>query len=101
MALFQAYGTAVQPFRTVIENTPQPNAFTTMAKLDQEKTCHLNYAADMVRGLTDGLKKLEQVDACHGFVTAANLSDKVRSGLISILAGFKANAYFVLDFKCG
>jgi hypothetical protein len=49
-----------------------------MAKLDQEKTCHLHYAADMVRGLTDGLMKMEDVYACRGFVTAANLGDRVR-----------------------
>ena len=77
VALFQAYGTATQPFKTVIENTHPPNAFSTMAKLDQEKTCHLHYAADMVRGLTDGLMKMEQVYACRGFVTAASLAEKV------------------------
>ncbi|KAJ5554443.1 hypothetical protein N7513_004402 [Penicillium frequentans] len=76
VSLFQAYATAVQPFRTVIENTRQPNAFTTMAKLDQEKPCHLHYAADMIRGLTDGLMKREDVYACRGFVTAANLGDR-------------------------
>lgn len=48
-----------------------------MAKLDQEKTCHLYYAADMIRGLTDGLMKMDQVYACRGFVTAANLSISV------------------------
>lgn len=32
----------------------------------------------MVRGLTDGLLKMEQVQACRGFVTAANLSGSVR-----------------------
>jgi hypothetical protein len=48
-----------------------------MAKLDQEKTCHLGYAADMIRGLTDGLIKMDQVHACRGFVTAANLSSRV------------------------
>lgn len=79
MALFQAYATATQPFKTVIENTHLPNAFSTMAKLDQEKTCHLHYAADMVRGLTDGLMKMEQVYACRGFVTAASLAEKVLS----------------------
>lgn len=67
----------MQPFKTVIENTPRPNAFTTLAKLDQEKTCHLHYAADMIRALTDGLIKMDQVHACHGFVTAANLSSRV------------------------
>ncbi|CEO58596.1 hypothetical protein PMG11_03308 [Penicillium brasilianum] len=79
VALFQAYANAVQPFKTVIENTPRPNAFTTMAKLDQEKTCHLHYAADMIRDLTDGLIKMDQVHACRGFVTAANLSSKTSS----------------------
>lgn len=67
----------MQPFKTVIENTPRPNAFTTLAKLDQEKTCHLHYAADMIRSLTDGLIKMDQVHACRGFVTAANLNSKV------------------------
>jgi hypothetical protein len=48
-----------------------------MAKLDQEKTCHLHYAADMIRGLTNGLVKMEQVYAYQGFVTAATLSSRV------------------------
>lgn len=48
-----------------------------MAKLDQEKTCHLHYAADMIRGITDGLIKMDRVHACRGFVTAANLSSRV------------------------
>ncbi|KAJ5675801.1 hypothetical protein N7462_008698 [Penicillium macrosclerotiorum] len=77
VSFFQAYATGVQPFRDVIENAQRPNAFTTIAKLDQEKTCHLHYAADMVRGLTDGLMKLEQVYACRGFVTTANLTDRL------------------------
>ncbi|KAJ5092181.1 hypothetical protein NUU61_007051 [Penicillium alfredii] len=76
VSLFQAYATAVQPFRTVIDNARAPNAFSTLAKLDQDKTCHLHYAADMVRGLTDGLMKMEQVYACRGFVTAASLAER-------------------------
>ncbi|KAJ5975262.1 hypothetical protein N7481_008969 [Penicillium waksmanii] len=76
VSFFQSYATSLQPFRTIIENTPRPNAFTTMAKLDQENTCHLHYAADMIRGLTNGLVKMEQVYAYQGFVTAATLSSK-------------------------
>ncbi|KAJ6120298.1 hypothetical protein N7523_004578 [Penicillium sp. IBT 18751x] len=76
VALFQAYATATQPFKTVIENSPRPNAFSTLAKLDQEKTCHLHYAADMIRDLTDGLIKMDPVHAYRGFVTAANLVEK-------------------------
>lgn len=76
--MFQSYATAVQPFRTVVEKTPQPNAFSTLAKLDQENTCHLHYAADMIRSLIDGLLKMEQVKQCRGFVTAASLDKRVR-----------------------
>ncbi|KAJ5677391.1 uncharacterized protein N7477_003024 [Penicillium maclennaniae] len=49
---------------------------STLAKLDQEKTCHLHYAADMIRDLTDGLIKMDPVHAYRGFVTAANLVEK-------------------------
>lgn len=62
----------------MVEQTPQPNAFSTLAKLDQEKTCHLHYAADMIHSLTDGLLKMEQVKRCRGFVTAASLDKRVR-----------------------
>lgn len=77
VALFQAYATAVQPFRSVINSTRIPSPFSTMAKLDQEKTCHLHHAADMVRALTEGITKMDQVYACRGYVTAANLVEKV------------------------
>ncbi|KAL4883655.1 pyridine nucleotide-disulfide oxidoreductase-domain-containing protein [Aspergillus karnatakaensis] len=83
VALFQAYATAVQQFRSVIGSTRIPNAFTTMAKLDQEKTCHLHHAADVVRALTDGIVKMDQVHACRGHVTAANL-DYTRSWTVRI-----------------
>lgn len=78
VALFHSFATATQPFQTVIENSRSPNAFTTLAKLDQDKTCSLGYAADMIRGLTDGLVKMEQVNAFRGFVAAANLNTEVR-----------------------
>lgn len=72
VSLFQAYSTAVQPFRSVISTTPTPNPFATLAKLDQDKTCHLHHAADMMRALTEGIVKMDQVYACRGSVVAAN-----------------------------
>ncbi|OJJ71568.1 hypothetical protein ASPBRDRAFT_151965 [Aspergillus brasiliensis CBS 101740] len=81
---FQAYATAVQPFRTVIENTRIPNPFTTMAKLDQNKTCHLHHAIDVVRALTDGVTKMERVLPCRGVVTAANLAEKTATWTVRI-----------------
>ncbi|KAL4774072.1 hypothetical protein BDW60DRAFT_215494 [Aspergillus nidulans var. acristatus] len=77
VALFQAYATATQPFRSVINSTRIPNAFTTMAKLDQHKTCHLHHAADVARALIEGLVKMDQVHACRGHVTAANLDQRL------------------------
>ncbi|KAL3475354.1 pyridine nucleotide-disulfide oxidoreductase-domain-containing protein [Aspergillus californicus] len=83
VALFQSFATAVQPFQSVINGTRIPNAFTTMAKLDQEKPCHLHHAADVVRALTDGIVKMDQVSARRGHVTAANL-DHTRSWTVRI-----------------
>lgn len=77
VSLFQAYSTAVQPFRTVVNTTPMPNPFATLAKLDQEKTCHLHHAGDMVRALTDGIVKMDQIYQCRGVVTAANQAGNV------------------------
>ncbi|KAE8150989.1 pyridine nucleotide-disulfide oxidoreductase-domain-containing protein [Aspergillus avenaceus] len=84
VAFFQAYATAVQPFRTVINSTRIPSPFSTMAKLDQEKTCHLHHAADVVRGLTEGIVKMDQVYACRGAVTAANLVERTSSWTVRI-----------------
>ena len=44
-----------------------------MAKLDENKTCSLHYAADMCRALIDGLA--DQVDQCRGIVTGADLAE--------------------------
>jgi len=75
VSLFQSYAQAVQPFRNVVNTTPTPNAFSTMTKLDQAKGCHLSYAADMLRALTDGLLKSDQIYRCQGIVTAADLKN--------------------------
>ncbi|CAI7652464.1 unnamed protein product [Penicillium glandicola] len=84
VSLFQAFAKATQPFQKVIDNTKSPNAFTKLAKLDQEATCPLGFAADMIRGLTDGLMKMEQVYACHGSVKSANLNESTSSWTICI-----------------
>lgn len=77
VALFKAYATSVQPFRSVIKNTPSPSPFTTLEKLDENETCHLYHAADMIRALTEGVTKMDQVYPCRGSVTAANLAKSV------------------------
>lgn len=78
VSLFHAYAQAVQPFRDLIKKSPIPNAFTMMAKLDENKTCSLHYAADMCRALIDGLA--DQVDQCRGIVTGADLAENSSAG---------------------
>jgi hypothetical protein len=77
VSFFQAYATGVQPFRAVISSTRMPNAFTTLAKLDQDQTCLLQHGAEMVQALTEGIVKLDRVVQCKGYVVAANLAEKV------------------------
>ncbi|KAJ5782830.1 FAD-dependent pyridine nucleotide-disulfide oxidoreductase [Penicillium paradoxum] len=84
VSLFQAFSKATQPFQKVIDNTKSPNAFSTLAKLDQESTCSLGFAADMVRSLTTGLMKMEEVYACHGMVKSANLNEATSNWTIRI-----------------
>lgn len=77
VSFLQAYATGVQPFRAVISSTRMPNAFTTLAKLDQDQTCLLQHGADMVQALTEGIVKSDRVVQCKGYVVAANLAEKV------------------------
>ncbi|KAJ5458281.1 hypothetical protein N7475_009669 [Penicillium sp. IBT 31633x] len=84
VSLFHAFATATQPFQKVINNTKAPNAFSALAKLDQESTCTLGYAADMVRSLTDGLLKMDEVYACHGSVKSANLNEATANWTILV-----------------
>lgn len=74
----------MKPFQTVVKDTPLPNAFSKLAKLDQEKTCQLSYAADMLLALTDGMVKMDQVHQFKGTVIAANLSESVSIPFIGI-----------------
>lgn len=48
-----------------------------MNKLDQDETCSLHYAADMIKDLTAGLMKMKQVSPFRGEVMSANFEDNV------------------------
>ncbi|KAL1986916.1 hypothetical protein VTN96DRAFT_5333 [Rasamsonia emersonii] len=84
VSFFQAFATAVQPFRNVIRSTPTPNAFSVMTKLEQNETCSLHYAVDMCRALTDGLVKMDQVYQYRGTVIGADLRDKSSGWIVRI-----------------
>jgi hypothetical protein len=79
VGLFLAYGEATEPFRQVIESTPQPNAITALQELPQDGTCSLGKAGDMLKLLSDGLVKHPRIDLHQGKVTEASLDGTVRT----------------------
>ncbi|PQE33166.1 pyridine nucleotide-disulfide oxidoreductase-domain-containing protein [Rutstroemia sp. NJR-2017a WRK4] len=72
---FTQYADAVKPFREIAEETPEPNAYSHMKGLDQEKTCHIAQAADLCLMLTKGFNKGKGVQKQLGRVSAASWSD--------------------------
>lgn len=75
ISFFRSYATGVQPFRNIVQTTKTPNAFSVMNKMDQNDTCSLHYAADMIKDLTAGLLKMKQVSPFRGEVMSANFED--------------------------
>jgi alpha-1,3/alpha-1,6-mannosyltransferase len=72
---FTMYADAVKPFREIAEETPEPNAYSHMKGLDQEKTCHIAQAADICLMLTKGFNKGKGVHKQLGRVAAASWSN--------------------------
>jgi alpha-1,3/alpha-1,6-mannosyltransferase len=58
---FLDYADGVEPFRKITEEAKQPNAYTVMRDMDQEKTCEISQAADLCNFLTAGLKEHDDV----------------------------------------
>jgi hypothetical protein len=54
------YASAIPIFRDICGASPEPSAITALKELDPEMTCSLNYAADMLKLLIDGLIKRVQ-----------------------------------------
>ncbi|KAF5015215.1 hypothetical protein F66182_13532, partial [Fusarium sp. NRRL 66182] len=75
VSFFRSYATGVQPFRNIAQTAKTPNAFSVMNKLDQDETCSLHYAADMIKDLTAGLLKMKEVSPFRGEVMSANFED--------------------------
>ncbi|KAJ5563663.1 FAD-dependent pyridine nucleotide-disulfide oxidoreductase [Penicillium sp. DV-2018c] len=97
VSLFQAFSTATQPFQKVINNTKAPNAFSELAKLDKESTCQLSYAADMVRSLTEGLMKMDDVYACQGSVKSAHLNETTSNWTIRVKQNQNSSEDLVIE----
>ena len=56
-----SYAEGVAPFREVEKEAKAPNAYTFLQNLDQDKTCHIAQAADLVIMLTKGLNESKGV----------------------------------------
>lgn len=74
-ALFLQYAQATEPFRQICDSSAKPNAVTAIEALDQDKTCSLELAGNMLRHLTDGLVAHEQVERVEGHVESARWID--------------------------
>jgi hypothetical protein len=70
-----AYAEGVAPFREVEKEATKPNAYTHLQSLDQEKTCYIAQAADLVIMLTKGLDESKGVFKLMGNASAATWTD--------------------------
>jgi hypothetical protein len=55
------YAEGVSAFREVVKEAKAPNAYTILQNLDQNKTCHIAEAADLVIMLTRALNESKGV----------------------------------------
>jgi hypothetical protein len=70
-----SYAEGVFPFREVEKETNAPNAYTYLQSLDQEKTCHIAQAADLVIMLTKGLDESKGVVKLLGNASSASWTE--------------------------
>lgn len=72
---FMAYAEGVSPFREVAKEAKAPNAYTTLQDMDQDKTCHIAQAADLVIMLTKGLDESKGVFKLHSTASSATWTE--------------------------
>jgi len=77
VSVFLQFVHAIEPFREIVRSTPGPNAVTALECLDGNAGCELSYASGMLLMLTEGLRRLPNVDTCVGTVVEANLDTQV------------------------
>jgi hypothetical protein len=81
-----SYAEGVSPFREVEKEAKAPNAYTFMKSLDQDKTCHIAQAADLVIMLTEGMNESKGVYKQQG---KANSADWTEVSLNTPLTSFE------------
>jgi len=70
-----AYAEGVVPFREVENEAKKPNAYTHLKSLDQDKTCYIAQAADLVIMLTKGLNESKGVFKILGNASSATWTE--------------------------
>jgi hypothetical protein len=70
-----SYAEGVFSFREVEKETKAPNAYTILQNLDQDKTCHIAQAADLVIMLTKGLDESKGVFKIRGTALSATWTE--------------------------
>lgn len=102
VALFVEYATAVAPFRKIVSNTPsrsrweepsesdgvavngKTDKLQALRSLEQNKSCQLSHAADMLLMLTEGLSKTPGVIPQKSQVTDATLDESSKTWTVNL-----------------
>ncbi|KAK4127157.1 hypothetical protein N657DRAFT_641104 [Parathielavia appendiculata] len=78
------YARAIQTFRDISAEAQQPNAVTKLRQLEREMTCSLNYAADMLMLMTDGLLKSPRIEPVMGTVARVVRNPRIREWTVTL-----------------
>ncbi|KAL2129232.1 hypothetical protein VTI74DRAFT_8061 [Chaetomium olivicolor] len=81
---FLQYARAIKTFRDICDAAPKPNALTTLYELECDMTCSLNFAADMLRLISDGLLNHPRVEPVLGTVTETARSAKTKQWTVTL-----------------
>ena len=74
--MFDGWARGTESFTSVLDTTPQPNAYTKLKSFDQESGCSLGDAIDVAKMLSDGLRKDGRVHSIQGRVDELQFSSR-------------------------
>ncbi|KAI1622708.1 pyridine nucleotide-disulfide oxidoreductase-domain-containing protein [Exophiala viscosa] len=86
VSLFLKYAYILEPFRHIIESTPKPNAISALESLDPNAGCDLSYAHDLCLMITNGLRRLPNVDGQVGKVEEVKLNSQTQHWSVKVSA---------------
>lgn len=82
--LFCQFASTLPPLNAIVSGAAEPNAFTELRALRQDKGCELGKAADLLLMLSEGLGARDDVARAKSTVRAAELDVKSNTWRVSI-----------------